>query len=132
MASEPSPLKYMGAQGPQTVHLAAAMAHTVETSERGDLVVRRLSRELGHGSRAVADDSRLAAATRWAIAKAAALLRSAGRHLRRRAARALARPIRSDPVRAVLVAAAIGAVLMSLLTMTARSGARAAERRVRR
>lgn len=132
MAHEPSPLKYMGTQSPQTVHLAAAMAHTVGTTERGDQVMRRLSRELARGERGIGEDSKIADAASWAIEKATDALRAAARQLRAQATTAVARPIRNDPVRSMLIAAAVGAVLMALLSMTARSRARAVERRVRR
>ena len=132
MADEPSPLKYLGAQSPETVHLAAAMAHTISATDRGDQVMRRLSRELEHaGIRGFADNSRVADAASWAIEKAVDLLRAAARQLRRQAVAAVGRPIRNDPVRSVLIAAGVGAVLMMLLSMSARSGARKVERRVR-
>jgi ElaB/YqjD/DUF883 family membrane-anchored ribosome-binding protein len=131
MVNEPGPLKYMGTQSPETVNMAAAIAHTVRTAGRGDQVMRRVSHELERRSRSGADDSRIGDAASWALDKATAALRSAARHLRERATTAAAKPIRDDPVRAVLIAAAVGALLMSLLSMTARSGARAVERRVR-
>jgi|KBSSwiStaDraftv2_1062776.scaffolds.fasta_scaffold139842_3 ElaB/YqjD/DUF883 family membrane-anchored ribosome-binding protein len=131
MTHEPSPVKYMGTQSPETVHLAAAMAHTVDRTGRGDQVMRRLSRELERGGATVASDSRLADAANWALEKATAALQSAARHLRAQAATAVAQPVRNDPMRAVLIAAGVGAVLMMLVSMTARSGARAVERRIR-
>ena len=132
MANDPSPLKVMGPQSPQTVHLAAAMAHTVGTTERGDQVMRRLSRELERaGIRGFAEDRRLADAVGWAVEKAADVLRAAARQLRRQAVAAVGRPIRDDPVRSVLVAAGIGAALMLMVSMSAKSGARKLERRAR-
>ena len=131
MAQEPSPLKYMGAQSPETVHLAAAMAHAVDNAERGDQVMRRLSRELERGERGVAEDSRIADAASWALEKASDALQAAGRYLREQASAAAATATRRDPLRTVLISAGVGALLMLLLSMKARSGARAVQRRVR-
>ena len=131
MAHEPSPLKSMGTPSPETAHLAAAMAHAVDANERGDQVMRRLSRELERGDRGIADDGRLADAASWALERATAVLRSCARYLRALASAAVARPVRSDPVRAVLIAAGVGALAMLLLSMKVRSGVRAVERRVR-
>jgi ElaB/YqjD/DUF883 family membrane-anchored ribosome-binding protein len=130
MVNDPSPLKYLGTQSPETVHLAAAMAHTVGMTERGDQVMRRLSRELERGDRGIAEDSRIADAASWAIEKATDALQLAGRYLREQASTVAARATRSDPLRTVLISAGIGALLMLLLSMKARSGARAVRRRV--
>ena len=111
---------------------AAATAAGAGAMDRGDEVMRRLSRELERPDRHAADDSRIADAASWALEKATDALRAAARHLRAQAAAAVARPIRDDPVRSVLVAAAVGALLMALVSMSARSGARKLERRVRR
>ena len=131
MAQEPSPLKYMGRQSPETVHLAAAMAHAVDNAERGDQVMRRLSRELERGERGVAEDSRIADAASWALEKATDALQAAARYLREQASAAAATATRRDPLRTVLISAGVGALLMLLLSMKARSGARAVQRRVR-
>ncbi len=132
MANDPDPLKVMGPQTPQTVHLAAAMAHTVGTTERGDQVMRRLSRELEHaGIHGFAEDGRLADAVGWVVAKAAGVLRATARQLRRQAIAAVGRPVRDDPLRSVLIAAGVGAALMLLVSISVKSGARKLERRVR-
>jgi hypothetical protein len=68
--------------------------------------------------------------TTLAMAKDA--LQSAAGEVGDRALSAVATSTRKDPVRAVLIAAGVGAVLMSLLARMARSGARTVERRVRR
>lgn len=73
------------------------------------------------------DPSRAGAAD-WAIGKA----QSAAAQARRRATTAVASYTRDDPVRAVLIAAAVGAVLMGILASMARSGARTVARNVRR
>ena len=132
MAHEPTPLQSTGTASPETVHLAATMARAVDANERGDRVIRRLSRELERGDRGIAGDSRLADAASWALEKAGAALRSCGRFLRAQASAAVAKPVRSDPVRAVLIAAGAGALAMLLLSIKVRSGARAVERRVQR
>jgi hypothetical protein len=124
---EATPLK--DSHSPATVLTTAATAD--RATERGDQVMRNLSRELGRGERSSATDSSLADAASWALDKAGAVLRSAARQLRARAASAIAAPIRADPLRAVLIAAAVGALAMSLLSKATKSGARTIERRVR-
>jgi ElaB/YqjD/DUF883 family membrane-anchored ribosome-binding protein len=131
MANEPSPLKYMGTQTPETVHLAAAIAHTVDHAEHGDQVMRRLSRELERGDHGIAEDSRIADAASWALEKATDALQAAGRYLREQAAAAAATATRRDPLRTVLISAGVGALLMLLVSMKARSGARAVRHRIR-
>lgn len=116
MANESSPVQVVGAHS---------------QAERGDQVMQRLSRELERGGRSVADDSRIADAATWALEKTTDALQAAALYLREQASAAVARPIRRDPVRAVLIAAGVGALGMWLLSMKARSGARAVERRVR-
>jgi len=116
MVNESSPVQTMSAQRP---------------AERGDQVIERLSRELERGGRSVADDSRIADAASWALEKATDALQSAALYLRDQAAAVVAKPVRRDPVRAVLIAAGVGAALAMLLSMKVRSGARAIERRVR-
>ena len=58
--------------------------------------------------------------------------RSLGRHVRDGAAAGAAMFTRSDPLRAVLVAAGAGALLMAVAAKLARSGARAVRRQARR
>ena len=59
-------------------------------------------------------------------------LQSAAEHVRERATTAVATYTRDDPIRAVLIAAGVGALLMSLVAMMARSGVRTVRRNVRR
>src|SRR6185295_458139 len=89
MVNESSPVQTMSAQRP---------------AERGDEVIERLSRELERGGRSVADDSRIADAASWALEKATDALHSAALYLRDQAAAVVAKPVRRDPVRAVLIA----------------------------
>ena len=71
-------------------------------------------------------------AASWAIANVKARLQSGAEQVRERATTAVSAYTRDDPIRAVLIAAAVGAVLMGVLASMTRSGARAVERRVRR
>ena len=124
--TDPSPLKYMGTQSRETVNMAAALARAVESPEgRADQAT---------GKRAEVDDasSKVGDAANWALGKAKATLGSAAAQVRRRATRAVASYTREDPIRAILIAAGVGAVLMGVLASMTRSGARAVERRVRR
>lgn len=67
-----------------------------------------------------------------AMDKAGDALRAGAEHVRARATTFAATYTRKDPVRAWLIAAGVGALLMAVVSMTARSGARAVERRIRR
>jgi len=66
------------------------------------------------------------------VGKAKATLQSAADQVRERATTAVADYTREDPIRAILIAAGVGAVLMGVLASMTRSGARAVERKVRR
>jgi len=72
--------------------------------------------------------SRIGEAARWAMGKAT----SAADQVRERAAAAVATYIKEDPIRAILIAAGTGALLMLLLAMTVRSEVRTIERKVHR
>ena len=125
--TDPSPLKYMGTQSQETVNMAAAMAHAVNATEgRLDQAVGQLSGAAEEASSKVGD------AASWALGKAKDALQSAADEVRERATSAVATYTREDPIRAILIAAATGAVLMALVAMKVRSGVRAVERRVRR
>ena len=127
MSTEPSPLKYMGTQSRETVNMAAAMAHAVDSAEG------RADRALGHMSDEDDDaTSKLADAAHWAMAKTRETLRSAAEQVRDRATTTVAIYTREDPLRAMLIAAAVGALLMGLLARTTKSGVRAIDRRVHR
>ena len=125
--TDPGPLKYMGTQSQETVNMAAALARAVGSTEgRVDANVSTLSDEVDDAS------SKVAAAASWAVGKAKATLQSAADQVRDRATTAVATYTRKDPIRAILIAAGVGAVLMGVLAGMTRSGARAVERRVRR
>ncbi len=110
MSTEPSPLKYMGMQSRETVNMAAAMAHAVDSAEgRADRALGRLADDADDAS------SKLADAAHWAMAKTRETLRSAAEQVRDRATTTVATYTREDPLRAMLIAAAVGALLMGLL-----------------
>jgi len=125
--TDPSPLKYMGTQSRETVNMAAALARAVESPEGGaDQAMGKRAHEVDDATSKVGD------AANWALGKAKATLESAAAQVRRRATRAVASYTREDPIRAILIAAGVGAVLVGVLASMTRSGARAVERRVRR
>ena len=125
--TEPSPLKYMGTQSQETVNMAAALARAVESTEgRAGPAMGRLADEVDDASSKVGD------AANWAFGKAKSTLQSAADQVRQRATTAVATYTREDPIRAILIAAGVGAVLMGVLASMTRSGARAVERSVRR
>ena len=111
MSNDPSPLHYMGTQSRETMTMAEALA-----------------RKSGH--EVAAAGSRIGDAASWAIGKAKDGLQSAAGQVRDRAATAVTTYTREEPVRAVLIAAGTGALLMVLLAMMARSGVRTVRRRV--
>ena len=125
--TDPSPLKYMGTQSQETVNMAAALARAVDSTEtRADQAMGKLADEVDEAS------SKVGAAANWAVGKAKATLQSAADQVRERATTAVATYTREDPIRAILIAAAVGAVLMGVLASMTKSGARAVERSVRR
>ena len=79
-----------------------------------------------------AADSNIGDAAHWALGKAKDTLQSAVDQVRDRATTAVATYTKEDPIRAVLIAAGTGALLMLLLAMTVRSGVRTVKRKVQR
>jgi ElaB/YqjD/DUF883 family membrane-anchored ribosome-binding protein len=112
MSNDPSPLKYMGTQSRETMALAEAMAH----DSGGDIA---------------ATGSAVDRAAGWAMGKARDGVQYAADRVRERATTAVATYTRQDPIRAVLIAAGAGALLMGLLASMARSGARSVRRTIR-
>jgi hypothetical protein len=107
MSTEPSPLKYMGTQSQETVSMAAALALAAERARE------RRSRDFGRYESAVdGAGSKLADAARWALAQGKDALQSIAVQLRERATVAVARYTKEDPLRAMLIAAGAGALLM--------------------
>jgi ElaB/YqjD/DUF883 family membrane-anchored ribosome-binding protein len=80
---------------------------------------------------ASADGSKIGDAANWAIGKAKDTLQLAAEQVRERVTTAVVTFTKKDPVRAILIAAGTGALLMLLLAMTVRSGVRTVKRRVR-
>ena len=118
MSNDPSALKYMGTQSHETMAMEAAMAE-------------RARRSSEPGADVAAERSAVGTATNWALDKAKDTLRVSAAYAGERATAALRSHVGQDPMRAILIAAGTGAVLMGLLTMMARSGARAVRRNVR-
>ena len=79
-----------------------------------------------------ASGSKIGDAADWALSKAKDTLRAAGEKVRARATAAAVAYTKEDPVRALLIAAGTGALLMGLLAVMVRSGVRTAKRNVRR
>jgi ElaB/YqjD/DUF883 family membrane-anchored ribosome-binding protein len=71
-------------------------------------------------------------AASWAMGKATDTLHAAADQVRERATKAVATYTKEDPIRAILIAAGTGALLMGLLAMSVRSGVRTVKRRMRR
>lgn len=75
--------------------------------------------------------SRIGDAADWAMDKAKEALQAGAEQVRERATAAVTTYTREDPVRALLIAAGIGALLMGLVAMMARSGVRKVRHKVR-
>ena len=125
--SEPNPLKYMGTQSRETVNMAAAMAHAVDSAEgRADQALGKLADEVDEAS------SKLSDAAHWALAKTRETLRSAAEKVGERTKTTVATYTREDPLRAMLIAAVVAALLLGLVARTTKSGVRAIDRRIHR
>lgn len=135
MSTETTPLTYMGTQSRETVALEAAMAQDAPraTGPSSDQPVGQLSdavdeahREASLASRKIGDFASRA------LGKARDTLQSAADDVRDRATTAVATYTKEDPIRAILIAAGAGALVMVILSMMARSGARTVKRKVQR
>lgn len=96
-----------------------AYASTDDRGRRGARLVGAVGSELGEAASRV-------------VGKAKDALQSGAAHVGARATTLAETYTKKDPVRAWLIAAGVGALLMAVASMTARSGARALERKVRR
>jgi ElaB/YqjD/DUF883 family membrane-anchored ribosome-binding protein len=85
-----------------------------------------------YASTVSAAGSKIGDAANWALGKAKDTLQSAAEQVRERATTAVATYTKEDPIRAILIAAAAGALLMGLISMMARSGVRSVKRKVQR
>lgn len=135
MSTDTSPLKYMGTQSRETVAMEAALAQgavrsTGVAAEQALGVLPEKVEDLGRESSPAS--GKIGDAADWALGKAKGTLQSAAGHVRDRATTAVATYIKEDPVRAILIAAGTGALLMGLLSMMAKSGAKTVKRKVRR
>ncbi len=84
-------------------------------------------------ARTVSDaGSKIGDAANWALGKAKDTLQSAAEQVHERATTAIVTYTKEDPVRAILIAAGTGALLMGLIAMLARSGVRTVKRKIRR
>ena len=130
MSNDPSPLKYMGTQSQETVNMAAALARATEQAA-GQTADGRAGK-VDKASSSVADaGSRISAAANWAVDKAKDTAYAAAGLVRKRATKAVESYTRDDPIRAILIAAGAGALLMVLVATMARSGARSVRRKAR-
>ena len=75
--------------------------------------------------------SRISAAANWAVDKAKDTAYAAAGFVRKRATKAVESYTRDDPIRAILIAAGAGALLMVLVARMGRSGARSVRRKAR-
>jgi ElaB/YqjD/DUF883 family membrane-anchored ribosome-binding protein len=76
--------------------------------------------------------SKVAEAASWVLGKAKDTLQSAADQVRDRATTAVATYTKEDPIRAILIAAGTGALLMLLVAITVQSGVRTVKRKVQR
>ena len=78
------------------------------------------------------DGTEIGGTARWAIDKTKDTFRSAAAYVGERAATTLESFTRQDPIKAILIAVGTGAVLMGLVAMMVRSGARTVSRNLQR
>lgn len=76
--------------------------------------------------------SKASDAAHWVMDKAKDTLQSAAGKVRERASTVVVTYTKNDPVRAILIAAATGAILMTLISMVARTGVRTVRRKIQR
>ncbi len=123
MSNDSPPLQYMGTQSQETVNMAAALALAAERAAGQAIDEHRDVSVIG---------SKIGEAANWAVGKAKDTLQSAAGQVRERAATAVTTYTKEDPVRALLIAAGTGALLMALVAVMARSGVRTVKRSVQR
>jgi ElaB/YqjD/DUF883 family membrane-anchored ribosome-binding protein len=133
MSNDPSPLKYMSTQSHETMAMEAALARRAghSTAQATDQALGKLSDKIDAASSDIAaEGSKISDAASWVMDKAKDTLQSAAEHIRERATTAMETYTKEDPIRAILVAAGTGALLMGLVAMMARSGTRTVRRSV--
>ena len=134
MSEQRSPLQYLGTQSRETVNMAEAMtpAGVLAREREYREALAPMGIQSGAADRpASGAGSKVGDAAGWAMGKANDALRSTARFARKRTSAAVASYTRADPVRAVLIAAGAGALLMMVLSSMTRSGARAVDRKIR-
>lgn len=109
----------MGTQSHETMAMEAAMAE-------------RALRSTEPAADIATEGTAISAASNWDIVKAKGGSCSAAGHVDERATATLRGHIGRDPMRAMLIAAGTGAIVMGLVTMLARSGARTVRRNLLR
>ena len=133
MTNHPGPLKYMGTQSHETMAMEAALAQRAvhSTEQAADQMLGKPSDKIDATSGDIGPEgTKLSDATNWAMNKAKDTLRSAAGNVCERATTTLETYTKADPIGAILIAAGTGAVLMGLVAMMARSGARTVRRNV--
>jgi ElaB/YqjD/DUF883 family membrane-anchored ribosome-binding protein len=124
----------MGTQSRETMNMLEAMtpAAVLARQREAEEALGPLAGWADDAGAPAAAGSKVGDAASWAMDKAKDSLRSAADHVRARTSAAVSSYTRADPVRAVLIAAGVGALLMAVLSSMARSGARAVDRTIRR
>ena len=109
------------------------LADTFREVERMHSMARITDWQLHNAREAYArtTGSRIGDAANWALDKSKNALHAAAGQVRERTTTAVTTYTQADPLRAVLIAAAIGAVVMGLVAMVAQSGARKVRRKLR-
>jgi ElaB/YqjD/DUF883 family membrane-anchored ribosome-binding protein len=132
VSNEQNLLTPMGTQSRETVNMAEAMtpAAVLARQREYEEALAPLGIEPDDGGGAAA--SKVGDAVSWAVGKTKDALGSAAGYARRRTTAAVGSYTRADPIRAVLIAAGVGALLMGVLSSMTRSGARAVDRKIRR
>ena len=135
MNQEQTPLEYLGTQSQETMNMAEAMtpaAVLARQREFEEALAPLAGQADDAGTAASIAGSKLGDAASWAMGKAKDTLRFAAGQARARTAAAVASYTREDPLKAILIAAGAGALLMGMLSRMTRSGTRAVDRRIRR
>jgi hypothetical protein len=133
VSNDPSPLKYMGTQSHETMAMEAALAQRAvhSTEQAADQMLGKLSEKIDAARGDIATEgTKISDATNWVTNKAKDTLRSAAGYVCDRATTTLETYTKADPIRAILIAAGTGAVLMGIVAMMARAGARTVRRNV--
>ena len=134
MSHEQTPLQYMGTQSQETMNMAEAMTPAAVLARQREFeeALAPLAGQADETGAASMAAGKVGEAAHWAMGKAKDTLRSAAGQARARTAAAVASYTREDPLRAILIAAGAGALLMGMLSRMTRPATRAVDRRIRR